>query len=1089
MLLPKRPAATPLSADMTGKSQEEIMAAALAEMRAVRDLRLKQEIDEPVVGIGGITYSPDGKALAVAARSKTLNKGLYLFDNETGDVSRMFRGDAEEFGSKGSQLTVSSDGSQLWTSGPVHWDLATGLPEILLGDLKQRTPAAISHDGTKLIMAVGTDLDAGLVLADAATHQVLLHFVPNEGPMQQVTMFGKRSEQPAFALKSIRSMVVSPDDKRLLTIGAEFGTPGVADEVRLWDITTGREICQATLNDPELWQHSGTGHSVAFSPDSTMFLQTGQDRQLHLRSSANCADLATTQLQKGPEKTGAPDDWRVVRQNYYNREDPLAVAFSPDGRHFIVSTENSTLRMMDTASRQTLWKQGDGSTSPNNSVIFVEDGRRIITTADDRIIVLDAATGHELYRGDDVLPPVDGLASGVAGKYVISSHEDGTFRFWSFDSDKMSLTATVFISREGHWTVADPAGRFDSDSLDDNATLHWVVSNEPLQPLPLEMFMRQYYTPKLLSKLLTGADLPPLPGIALLRRVQPQVALKSASVSMSQPGRVDLVVHAERTIDRQQEDSGLQDLRVFRNGQLIRYLKGPLHDGDFRIDGVQLPQDKTHATFTAYAFSKDLIKSTTASLAYEYKTSVTPPRRAFLLQIGENHYEAQGCELQFAVNDAARLSQVLTESLKKRGFAIEAEQLTSTTAKPGATKEDIRQQLQTIAAHATPDDLFIVSFSGHGYTADDQFYIMPSDIQGSCHQVDPSLLKKAISSDELSDWLRPIDAGEMVFILDSCHSAESVEAHGFKAGPMGSQGLGQLAYDKRIRILAASQSDQTAGENARLGQGILSYVLSQEGLIEGKGDWSPVDGRITLGEWLKFAVHEVPKLDSATVPAQNKFTISRGSTVDDAPRHKPQTQTPAVFDFSRQDDFVLAEVAKSSAHSAPAASSAGGDPPAGTHTADPARRAPSTSGDTALVPSGAGGDPPARARNVALTRKAPSIDGHAVITAPGKGTHAYNVLYFDTREFTKGGELDVMIQVDKSSRTSGSFDLFAGDTRFSTAGASAPPLAGRYDVAPGALIHLNYRFNAGQVFAFGAEGNWFSPKGATGDSTFRVSVH
>ena len=54
-------------------------------------------------------------------------------------------------------------------------------------------------------------------------------------------------------------------------------------------------------------------------------------------------------------------------------------------------------------------------------------------------------------------------------------------------------------------------------------------------------------------------------------------------------------------------------------------------------------------------------------------------------------------------------------------------------------------------------------------------------------------------------------------MLDSCFSAKRVESNGFKPGPMGSRGLGQLAYDKRMRILAASQSDETAGEYASLG--------------------------------------------------------------------------------------------------------------------------------------------------------------------------------------------------------------------------------------------------------------------------------
>lgn len=69
---------------------------------------------------------------------------------------------------------------------------------------------------------------------------------------------------------------------------------------------------------------------------------------------------------------------------------------------------------------------------------------------------------------------------------------------------------------------------------------------------------------------------------------------------------------------------------------------------------------------------------------------------------------------------------------------------------------------------------------------------------------------------------------------------------------MGSRGLGQLAYDKRMRFLAASQSDAAALEDSRLEQGLLSYVLTEQGLKEGKADWKPIDKHITLGEWLAF---------------------------------------------------------------------------------------------------------------------------------------------------------------------------------------------------------------------------------------------
>jgi uncharacterized caspase-like protein len=276
--------------------------------------------------------------------------------------------------------------------------------------------------------------------------------------------------------------------------------------------------------------------------------------------------------------------------------------------------------------------------------------------------------------------------------------------------------------------------------------------------------------------------------------------------------------------------------------------------------------------------------------------------RAYLLQIGVNHYQATGCELHGSANDAEILSEILAERLTARGLDVKAVRLVSTVTQSGATKQSIRDALKEIAAAATPDDVFFLSFSGHGYgDKDGQFYILPSDIQGSCQGVDDAMLKSAISADELAEWLRPIDAGEMTFVLDSCDSASSVEANDFKPGPIGSRGLGQLAYDKRMRILAASQSNQAARESETMHQGLLSYALTQEGLVEGKADWKPVDQKITVGEWLSYAADEVPKFrESGEVKTEKGMTRIGAATP-----HLKSAQIPAVFNFSKTDAFVL----------------------------------------------------------------------------------------------------------------------------------------------------------------------------------------
>lgn len=250
------------------------------------------------------------------------------------------------------------------------------------------------------------------------------------------------------------------------------------------------------------------------------------------------------------------------------------------------------------------------------------------------------------------------------------------------------------------------------------------------------------------------------------------------------------------------------------------------------------------------------------------------------------------------------MSAELTERLTKQGYDVQPVKLESAEGGnvTAAGKDAIRKQLAAIAAQATPDDVFFMSFSGHGYSAKGgEFYVLPSDIQGSCRAVDDALLKTAISADELANWLRPIDAGQMTLILDACFSAASVQAGEFKPGPLGSRGLGQLAYDKRIRVLAASQSDEVAHEYDYLQQGLLTYVLTHDGLEEGQADWKPVDQKIMVGEWLSYAVDAVPKF----VPENAKNVASKaagdrfGSSSPNA-----SSQIPALFDFTKTDTLL-----------------------------------------------------------------------------------------------------------------------------------------------------------------------------------------
>lgn len=195
---------------------------------------------------------------------------------------------------------------------------------------------------------------------------------------------------------------------------------------------------------------------------------------------------------------------------------------------------------------------------------------------------------------------------------------------------------------------------------------------------------------------------------------------------------------------------------------------------------------------------------------------------------------------------------------------------------------------------------------------------------------------RSISSDELSLWLRDVDAGQMTLIVDACYSTAAIEGSGFKPGPMGSRGLGQLAYDKGMRILTATQADNVAMEltatsdGRPIRHGLLSYALVEKGLASGDADFRPLDKNIFMAEWLEFGATDVPKLfalmpkpaggvpltelqAAAIHPSKGARLVMQRELADTgacgpvkrSALSRAQEQQPALFDFTHRGRDVL----------------------------------------------------------------------------------------------------------------------------------------------------------------------------------------
>ena len=451
-------------------------------------------------------------------------------------------------------------------------------------------------------------------------------------------------------------------------------------------------------------------------------------------------------------------------------------------------------------------------------------------------------------------------------------------------------------------------------------------------------------------------------------RVQPTVEITAAEPTGDGTARVTVrAAGTERAYGGEARTSGVRDVRLFRDGQLVGWADGTVvsDTGDWEHTfQAPLASGADSVAFSAYAFNRDLVKSRTARATLAVPASVAPrrPRRAFVVSLGVDAFDDPAWDLAFAAADARAYASALDSTLSASGDYHEVVAVTLVSAHDGthgegastdATASALRGALLRLAgdpldadaeaalarvpgadrlAEATPDDVVVVTASTHGYASPEGvFYLLPADVptlpRGRALE-SPAFLEAAVSSDELSAWLRGVDAGALAVVVDACNAAGAVEGSGFKPGPMGARGLGQLAFDKGAAVLTATQADAPALEASSTGRGLLTFALVENGLLAGQADGAGVgpgdpdgpgapDGRITLAEWLAYGAQRVPELYEE-VRAGEVETYGRGGEVRarslppdlavGAEAAAAGAQTPALFDFRKgARDVVLAD--------------------------------------------------------------------------------------------------------------------------------------------------------------------------------------
>jgi WD40 repeat protein len=867
--------------------------------------------------ISDIAFSADGRQLFLAGQ-----QAVNTWELTTGGVRRSVALPDEyarerQNGLPEASHILSPDGRFLIAgsiSEPVAkiWEVASGreLPSLSLAQGKELGKAAFNTSGSVVALVERDNQKPGGPIPQAPAQAPA--GMPSQPPgaivmpdmskiMEQMRKDPKKmQEQLKKAEEAMKKGDLSAGLSVMETLGisSPLGKPNKSpNSLRLLDVATGRQMQAIALpsgfmNDA-MSNSAMSSSALSFSPDGrTLASALGFGAPITLRDAATGQELRTLKSMLSMSVYGlawSADGGRLASAHWglkRNITDPnVANTFSFEDMTFAIKvwdgqtgTELSSLA---------------GHNNFVNGLAFSRDGRWLASGSyDSTIKVWDLATGSELRALKGHTGSILALDFSLDGRFVVSGSDDGSTRLWNAQTGEL-LATLVILNKGDDWLVVTPNGLFDGSPGGWNQIL-WRFSQAIYDVSPVEIFFNEYFHPGLLPDILAGKNLGVIADISQKDRRQPKLSLELAGGPNAGASVSTRALNVSIKIT--EAAAGAQDVRLFRNGSLVKVWRGDVLRGQTGATletTVSLVAGQNH--LSAYGFNRDNVKSADATLFVNGAGTLRRAGTLHLLAVGVDQYANPGYNLKYAVADARAFAEEVERQQRKLGGYGQIE--VTTLLDGDATKANLLYALKRLAGSGDlkapggkapggkapegapaalekiravePEDAVVIFYAGHGTAQEQRFYLIPHDLgyQGARTGLDQAglktILSHSVSDLELEQACEGIDAGHMLMVIDACNSGQALEAEEKRRGPMNSKGLAQLAYEKGMYILTAAQSYQAALEAEQLGHGYLTYALVEEGLKSSAADLQPKDSQVVLREWLDYATERVPGMQAA----------------------------------------------------------------------------------------------------------------------------------------------------------------------------------------------------------------------------------
>ena len=525
------------------------------------------------------------------------------------------------------------------------------------------------------------------------------------------------------------------------------------------------------------------------------------------------------------------------------------LAVSPDGRMLLSDGASGDFSgfLWDIASgrpRRAFYKGGYilcGAFSP--------DGEFAVTGNSDGLIkVWDIASGKEMitFRGHH--GQMRSVRFSPDGGKIVSTSNDGTTRLWDIDKGKEIAQFISFAQSEGNgysevksaeWIILTPEGSFSASP--NAATYLNVRIGENVYSI--DNFYEKFFNPAYVASVLQGKKIQAAADIRKGVLAPPDVRI--ISPISGQKFNTD---HVTITVSARDMGGGIGEVRLYQNGKAVgddtRAVKIVPSENDTRREFNVLLVDGIN-TFRAVGFSKDR----TESNPYELTVNLTAPAKdvsLYVLAVGINKYKNPALNLNYAEPDA----QGIADFFRNRGLKLFKKVDVREILNEKATKANILSQLERFR-NLQSQDAVLIYLAGHGENIHDKWYFIPYELTYPEREED--VQARAISSDELSTYVKNIRAQKILFLIDACKAgAMLVALRGFEDR----KALSQLSRSTGIHIVASSTKDQYAAEVKELGHGVFTYTL-----LEGLGGKAAPKGEsVTVRKLMSYVEEQLPEM-------------------------------------------------------------------------------------------------------------------------------------------------------------------------------------------------------------------------------------